>query len=91
MSGIQSERRDSNPRPPLPQSGALPSCATPRILTRVLSYTDAVSIDNRVINYLFFVIAVPSKSTKFLSFTDHKVRSGKRQGDFYDKIWGFPH
>ncbi len=28
----QSERRDSNPRPPLPQSGALPSCATPRIL-----------------------------------------------------------
>jgi hypothetical protein len=26
----QSERRDLNPRPPLPQSGALPSCATPR-------------------------------------------------------------
>jgi hypothetical protein len=25
-----SERRDLNPRPPLPQSGALPSCATPR-------------------------------------------------------------
>jgi len=22
-----------NPRPPLPQSGALPSCATPRIIT----------------------------------------------------------
>lgn len=28
--GQLSERRDSNPRPPLPQSGALPSCATPR-------------------------------------------------------------
>ena len=28
--GSLSERRDSNPRPPLPQSGALPSCATPR-------------------------------------------------------------
>ena len=26
----ESERRDLNPRPPLPQSGALPSCATPR-------------------------------------------------------------
>jgi hypothetical protein len=26
----KSERRDLNPRPPLPQSGALPSCATPR-------------------------------------------------------------
>ena len=25
-----SERRDLNPRPPLPQSGTLPSCATPR-------------------------------------------------------------
>ena len=30
---LQSERRDLNPRPPLPQSGALPSCATPRIFT----------------------------------------------------------
>jgi hypothetical protein len=30
MAYHQSERRDSNPRPPLPQSGALPSCATPR-------------------------------------------------------------
>ena len=28
-----SERRDLNPRPPLPQSGALPNCATPRIIT----------------------------------------------------------
>tara|TARA_B100000579_G_scaffold148218_1_gene120223 strand:+ start:125 stop:256 length:132 start_codon:yes stop_codon:yes gene_type:complete len=27
---ILSERRDLNPRPPLPQSGALPSCATSR-------------------------------------------------------------
>ena len=27
---VESERRDLNPRPPLPQSGALPSCATPR-------------------------------------------------------------
>ena len=27
---LKSERRDLNPRPPLPQSGALPSCATPR-------------------------------------------------------------
>ncbi len=27
----KSERRDLNPRPPLPQSGALPSCATPRL------------------------------------------------------------
>ena len=26
----QSERQDLNLRPPLPQSGALPSCATPR-------------------------------------------------------------
>lgn len=30
MAYHQSERRDSNPRPPLPQSGTLPSCATPR-------------------------------------------------------------
>ncbi len=30
LGGSRSERRDSNPRPPLPQSGALPSCATPR-------------------------------------------------------------
>ncbi len=29
----KSERRDLNPRPPLPQSGALPSCATPRYST----------------------------------------------------------
>ena len=28
-----SERRDLNPRPPLPQSGALPNCATPRSFT----------------------------------------------------------
>tara|TARA_Y100001933_G_scaffold35018_1_gene29996 strand:+ start:2209 stop:2355 length:147 start_codon:yes stop_codon:yes gene_type:complete len=28
---ILSERRDLNPRPPLPQSGALPNCATSRI------------------------------------------------------------
>ena len=28
-----SERRDLNPRPPLPQSGALPNCATPRFNT----------------------------------------------------------
>ena len=27
---IESERQDLNLRPPLPQSGALPSCATPR-------------------------------------------------------------
>ena len=27
---IKSERQDLNLRPPLPQSGALPSCATPR-------------------------------------------------------------
>ena len=27
---IKSERRDLNPRPLLPQSSALPSCATPR-------------------------------------------------------------
>lgn len=31
--GQLSERRDLNPRPPLPQSGALPSCATPRVFT----------------------------------------------------------
>ena len=29
----ESERRDLNPRPPLPQSGALPNCATPRVCT----------------------------------------------------------
>src|SRR3954470_10786045 len=27
---IWSGRRDSNPRPPVPQTGALPDCATPR-------------------------------------------------------------
>ena len=31
-----SERRDLNPRPPLPQSGTLPSCATPRFLFRFI-------------------------------------------------------
>ena len=30
-----SERRDLNPRPPLPQSGTLPSCATPRFLFQI--------------------------------------------------------
>ena len=37
----KSERRDLNPRPPLPQSGALPSCATPRksdIENRILKF-----------------------------------------------------
>ena len=33
-----SERRDLNPRPPLPQSGTLPSCATPRFLFRFIVY-----------------------------------------------------
>lgn len=37
MAYHQSERRDSNPRPPLPQSGALPSCATPR--SELISYS----------------------------------------------------
>ena len=33
---LESERRDLNPRPPLPQSGALPSCATPRMVVSSL-------------------------------------------------------
>ena len=32
-----SERRDLNPRPPPPQGGALPSCATPRYFAGLLS------------------------------------------------------
>ena len=36
---FKSERRDLNPRPPLPQSGALPSCATPRIAFAVTYYS----------------------------------------------------
>lgn len=40
MAYHESERRDSNPRPPLPQSGALPSCATPR--SELLSYSKII-------------------------------------------------
>ncbi len=37
LAAYVSERRDLNPRPPLPQSGTLPSCATPRFY-EFLSY-----------------------------------------------------
>ena len=40
---IKSERRDLNPRPPLPQSGALPSCATPR----------KSDIENGILNFYY--------------------------------------
>src|SRR5437763_7642901 len=34
----ESGRRDSNPRPPAPKAGALPSCATPRVRRRLLTH-----------------------------------------------------
>ena len=45
--GPESERQDLNLRPPLPQSGALPSCATPRqieVTTALCAVSAGVSV-----------------------------------------------
>src|ERR1700686_5135978 len=39
MRELWSGREDLNPRPPDPQSGALPSCATPRLWNRYRSFS----------------------------------------------------
>tara|TARA_Y100001968_G_scaffold326839_1_gene370681 strand:+ start:610 stop:738 length:129 start_codon:yes stop_codon:yes gene_type:complete len=41
---FSSERRDLNPRPPLPQSGALPNCATSRTRKLSQALTDSLII-----------------------------------------------
>ena len=45
----QSERWDLNPRPPLPQSGALPSCATPRVRKTIVTQ---IEIKNKITKFV---------------------------------------
>ena len=45
----QSERWDLNPRPPLPQSGALPSCATPRARKIIVTQ---IEIKNKITKFV---------------------------------------